>query len=621
MTGSAAFRGFPLRALKLQYGIADDVLAAEGVKKLKRNETELVAVPYFDCQGRRVGERLLINVDRPLDGRWSGVAAVLPYGLQRLAASGESGRLLLVESELECLRLWSEGYAALSVQGPGTWGALQATDLPPNISEVFVLGSSEAIREAHLVIQALELAGRAHFVELELGILSLERGTDFRSWLDEALGGARSFDSVAADLRDATQTAAAGNCGDLLDRPSILDEFTQDLREIGVVGEERGAKLLYLALVSRITAKPVSIVVKASSSSGKSFLANNVLRFFPPNAYYALSGMSERALAYSTEPLVHRFLVIAEAAGAQGDFQSYLLRTLLSEGRIAYETVMDRGQGLESFRIEREGPTGLLITTTSISLHPENETRLLSLPVDESPEQTRAVIREIAREDRHEVDLSRWHALQDWLAAGWTEVTIPFSNELAELVDVRALRVRRDVTAVLSLIKASALLHQRRRAVADGQVVAELEDYAVVYDLVADLMAEGLEATVPPGVRAVVDAVEQLTGKGDLFGEPSSASNTQIVEYLSLDKSTISRRVAEAVDRGFLRDLEDGRRSREKRLVCDQAMPGDVGVLPTPDELLVAWLPRVDRGPLRASAERRSEQVSPSAQAVAGHVQ
>lgn len=156
---------------------------------------------------------------------------------------------------------------------------------------------------------------------------------------------------------------------------------------------------------------------------------------------------------------------------------------------------------------------------------------------------------------------------------------------------------------------------------ADGQVVAELEDYAVVYDLVADLMAEGLEATVPPGVRAVVDAVEQLTGKGDLFGEPSSASNTQIVEYLSLDKSTISRRVAEAVDRGFLRDLEDGRRSREKRLVCDQAMPGDVGVLPTPDELLVAWLPRVDRGPLRASAERRSEQVSPSAQAVAGHVQ
>ena len=38
--------------------------------------------------------------------------------------------------------------------------------------------------------------------------------------------------------------------------------------------------------------------------------------------------------------------------------------------------------------IEREGPTGLLVTTTAISLHAENETRLISIPVDDTPEQT-----------------------------------------------------------------------------------------------------------------------------------------------------------------------------------------------------------------------------------------
>ncbi len=49
--------------------------------------------------------------------------------------------------------------------------------------------------------------------------------------------------------------------------------------------------------------------------------------------------MSEHALAYSKEPLAHRFLVLDEAAGLEGDFASYLLRSLLSEGCIRYETV------------------------------------------------------------------------------------------------------------------------------------------------------------------------------------------------------------------------------------------------------------------------------------------
>ena len=49
--------------------------------------------------------------------------------------------------------------------------------------------------------------------------------------------------------------------------------------------------------------------------------------------------MSERALAYGTEPLRHRFLVLFEAAGLESDFASYLVRSLLSEGCVRYETV------------------------------------------------------------------------------------------------------------------------------------------------------------------------------------------------------------------------------------------------------------------------------------------
>ena len=34
--------------------------------------------------------------------------------------------------------------------------------------------------------------------------------------------------------------------------------------------------------------------------------------------------------------------------------------------------------------IEREGPTGLIVTTTALRLHPENETRMLSLTVTDT---------------------------------------------------------------------------------------------------------------------------------------------------------------------------------------------------------------------------------------------
>ena len=122
------------------------------------------------------------------------------------------------------------------------------------------------------------------------------------------------------------------------------------------MGEDRTVKLLYLAVTSRLLRKPASAAGEGTVSGGKSFTVETVLKAFPATAYYALSSMSERALAYSEEPLKHRMLVLFEAAGMTGDFGTYLIRTLLSEGCIRYETVEKTGEGLKPRLIEREGP-------------------------------------------------------------------------------------------------------------------------------------------------------------------------------------------------------------------------------------------------------------------------
>ncbi len=99
-----------------------------------------------------------------------------------------------------------------------------------------------------------------------------------------------------------------------------------------------------------------------------------------------------------------------------GDFQTYLIRSLLSEGRLRYEVVEKTSEGLKPRLIEREGPTGLLVTTTAVKLHPENETRLLSLTVTDTHQQTRDVLAALARGAGGEYpNLGAWHALQELL--------------------------------------------------------------------------------------------------------------------------------------------------------------------------------------------------------------
>jgi hypothetical protein len=186
----------------------------------------------------------------------------------------------------------------------------------------------------------------------------------------------------------------------LASEPSILDRFAEELPKAGLVGEERAAKLLYLVLTSRLLDRPISAVVKAPSAAGKSYLIDTVLRFFPPSAFYTVTGMSERALVYSEEPLEHRVLVIYEAAGMASDgFAPYFLRTLLSEGHIRYESVSTEKNGKpKGVVLERPGPTGAILTTTRVKLDPELETRLLSIPVSDSARQTKRVMYALADE-------------------------------------------------------------------------------------------------------------------------------------------------------------------------------------------------------------------------------
>jgi hypothetical protein len=82
---------------------------------------------------------------------------------------------------------------------------------------------------------------------------------------------------------------------------------------------------------------------------------------------------------------------------------------------------------------------------------------------------------------------------------------------------------------------------------------------------VADVFAEGIEATVPTTVRETVDAVAALKKNEVSLGE--------LAAKLALDKSVTSRRLRDATDRGYLVNLE----IRRGRPGADRPWRSDAG--------------------------------------------
>jgi DNA polymerase-1 len=295
--------------------------------------------------------------------------------------------------------------------------------------------------------------------------------------------------------------------------------------------------------------------------------------------------MSERTLAYTDENFSHKFLILYEAHGTGGDISQYLIRSLLSEGRISYEFVETSKEGSKTVLIEKEGPTGLITSTTAVNRHPENETRMFAISVADTRRQTKQILATAADKINDftggGVNFDGWHAFQDWLWSGEKRVSIPYAKEIAGLTKPVSIRIRRDFNAVLSLIKAHALVHQQNREkTKDGIIIANIDDYAAVRSLVAGLVAAAAEVEVSPIIREVVEAVAEL--EATLTDAPITYK--RIADHIGLYKSSAARRASKACKLNYLVNVED-RKGRPANLRLGDPLPKEEPVFPRPEEL------------------------------------
>jgi hypothetical protein len=381
---------------------------------------------------------------------------------------------------------------------------------------------------------------------------------------------------------------------DIIASKDVLSLFEKAWAK-SMAGEQKNAKILYLVATSRLFKKCMSAAVKGPSSAGKSAIRKHVLDFMPPEDVVSFTTLSEKALLYIEGDFQHKILSMGEAAGAEEEkLQDYLLRELISEGALRYHVVQKIGNELITTEVVKNGPVCFLVTTTKAALHAENETRMLSLEIDDSTEQTIIVIDKVAEVvglnvEQAGFDLSPWHDFQRWLAAGNCNVVVPFARELGRLIPPRSVRLRRDFSQVLLAVKAHALLHRRHRRVdARGQIVADIAlDYNPIAELMGGIVAEASGISIAKEVEETVNAVRVASAT---LSAEDGATAFEVAKLLKLDKSSAWRRLRVAMEKDYVVNLETRRGQPGRYRLTEQEIKAEE-LLPSSEDLSGATQP------------------------------
>lgn len=368
--------------------------------------------------------------------------------------------------------------------------------------------------------------------------------------------------AAGMSARERTEAEAFGRS------PDLFDQIVADYETCGLVGEQANKLLCYVAATSRKMDAPLSVLVMSSSGAGKTALQDATLMFCPPEDIVKLTSLTGKALFYKKRhSLKHKVLALEEGMGAEQ--ASYAIRNLISARELIIETtVKDLGSGrLTTVENRVEGPTAIFMTTTDPDVDPETRSRFFVTSVDESRDQTRAILKlQRLRQTLEgqtetsdvEAVLRRHRNFQRLLRP--LMVVNRYAGRLSYADD--RLQSRRDQPKYLNLIKAVAFLRQMARPVKEGRgrpyVEVEVEDIRVANELASEILGRSLDEL--NGVsRALLMVLERMVAEKLAELRQSSQDNVprrtdvhftrrQIREYTGWAHSRCVRYLKQLVD-------------------------------------------------------------------------
>ncbi len=586
--------GLSLANLALAKKLPEPFLASLGLRDVRLGTGPAVAIPYVDADGGEVALRYRLALTGDSRFRWKKGAAVQPYGLARLADARKAGWVLLVEGESDCWTAWHTGVPAVGLPGKTIWRREWAAYLAgldvymwqePD-AEDFPIRLGKDLLSARVIVAP---GGAKDISQVHVA------GGDVAALVAELKTTARPVGDIIAERSSAELVALAIEAAPLLSAPDPLSVIKTAIRELGYGGDMTPALVTYLAVTTRLLTMrpgtmPAHLLLVGPPSAGKSYTVQVVLRLLPGEGFHVIDAGSPRLLIYDDADIQHKAVIFSEAdslPASEDNPAASAVRNLLQDHHLHYGvTVRDANTGEYTIKeIDKPGPS-VLLTTAVRELSGQLGSRVFTLAVPEDGARIQdalAVQAEIEVNGAIEVAPATvaFQAYLQRLAP--IDVVVPFAREIAAAVGkVGATRVLRDYARLLSLVKAVAILrHRHRGRNADGRLVADLADYATVFELVGPMY----EATLTGATEQIREVVAAVAGLRQ-DGRPK-VSYSAVAAVIGLHPEQVKRLARQAIRRGWLTN-EESRKSQPADLNIGDPLPSRVG-LPTLGELAAAF--------------------------------
>ena len=328
-------------------------------------------------------------------------------------------------------------------------------------------------------------------VEMDLAALMAFIEKDFRE--------RKRQDQAGDSKKEAMTPEEEAEAMAFLKTPNLFKTITEDITTLGYAGEDENKLLLYLCATSRKLDKPISILIRSQSSTGKSYLMSKICELMPSEDVHLWTSLTPNALYYmAPDALKHKFICIDEREGMEE--AEYPIRSLQSGGKLSKAVPLKNpatGE-MRTENIEKEGPISYADGSTNTRTNPENANRCFEMYLDESQEQTRRIqeqqrkahtLRGLEVESR-KADIRRIQQNAQRILKP-VKVVIPYIEEMEFPSDW--IRTRRDHDRFLSLIVCIAFLHQyqreRKEYAGASYIEASLKDYSMAYRLAKTVLA------------------------------------------------------------------------------------------------------------------------------------
>ena len=394
-----------------------------------------------------------------------------------------------------------------------------------------------------------------------------------------------------------------------LESSDMFDQIAADMTALGYVNETANKLIVYIASMSRFLANPLSVYIQAGASGGKSALLSTLEKLILPSDIWKATTISPQAFNYvDQERLIGKVFFMGESI--HDEAIEALVRQMQSEGEISrLVTMKDEKTGeMKAHLVRRTVKMSFMVTSTALSLNPENASRCLIISADESSEQTGKVLDQlgynhgfegkVAGEERAGRIAVKHHAAQRLLEPVsvynpyWQHIGFPKSRP----------SMRRAYEQFLTMIDTICFLRQAQKPDEvmrnpetghDAAVKAcDLTDYRIAYELFTAGVLARAGTDIPAGTRQLYEAIREMVR------ERSRDEGVKPVEV-----SFIQKQIREATQMGhefvkkhlrFLASFEyvevtGGRRHGTRyayRLREDKPVEEmDVSMITTPDEL------------------------------------